>query len=326
MLPNNLTRNILLEYEAIRDSNSRIYDERIKMLYSKYPRLKQIMQTLEALGLELTASVLSSPKNAENMIREFEENTQQLLKERAYILSKNQIPANLLDVPYNCPLCKDTGYLENNKKCKCFTQKMVNHLYDMSNIKLAIERENFNTFNVDIFSSADHSEGLSQKDNITQILSSVESYVYNFSPERSKNLLFYGPTGQGKTFFCNAISKNLMDKGFLVIYQTAFKLIDIIEKYRFSNKDSNSQNQYQLLFDADLLIIDDLGTEFNNSFTNAEIFNIINGRLLANKPIIISTNLSLGEIEKVYSNRVSSRIYGNFEIFKFYGPDVRWSK
>ncbi len=117
-----------------------------------------------------------------------------------------------------------------------------------------------------------------------------------------------------------------MDKGHLVIYQTAFKLIDIIEKYRFSAKTELSQNKYNLLFDADLLIIDDLGTEFNNSFTNTEIFNIINGRLLSKRPTIISTNLTLSEVEKVYSKRVSSRIYGNFDIYKFYGPDVRWNK
>ena len=195
----------------------------------------------------------------------------------------------------------------------------------MSNIKARIEKENLSTFNIDVFSDIKEGNINSQKNNITNILSAVEQYVYSFNTKTSNNILFYGPTGQGKTFFCNSIAKNLMDKGFVVIYQTSFKLIDIIEEYRFKSKGESSKAKYDLMFESDLLIIDDLGTEFNNSFTNTEIFNIINGRLLKNKPLIISTNLGLKEIENVYSERVSSRILGHFDIYKFFGPDIRWT-
>ena len=203
---------------------------------------------------------------------------------------------------------------------------MIDYLYDMSNIRSRIEQENLKTFNIDVFSDQPLDTGKSQRDNISQILSAVEQYIYQFKSDSSPNLFFYGPTGQGKTFFCSSIAKSLLDKGHVVVYQTAFKLIDVIEKYHFGQKNSLEREKYQLLFDADLLIIDDLGTEFNNSFTNTEIFNIINGRLLSNRPVIISTNLSLKDVEKVYGPRVSSHIYGDFDIFKFYGPDLSWKR
>ena len=326
MIPKELISTILLEYEKTREDNKKIHAEKLNVLYSRVPRLREIKNSLETMGIQLTSMVLKKPNDSEKIIEEFERKTQNLLKERAYLMTENNIPLDYLNLQYDCVHCKDTGYLENNKKCPCFNQKLVNHLYNMSNIKDTIEAENFNTFNIHVFSDSPSGEISSQRENITQILASIEDYTYNFSPLKSRNLLFYGPTGQGKTFFCNSIAKYLMDKGYLVIYQTAFRLIDIIEKYRFSAKTELSKNKYNLLFDADLLILDDLGTEFNNSFTNTEIFNIINGRLLSKRPTIISTNLTLSEIEKVYSKRVSSRIYGNFDIYKFYGPDVRWNK
>ncbi len=326
MIPKELISTILLEYEKTREINEKIHNEKLSMLYSAIPRLREIKETLESLGVKLASNVLKNPNNTSGIIEEFENKTQELLKERAYIMTESDVPLEYLNVQYDCVQCKDTGYLKNNKKCSCFNQKLVNHLYNMSNIKEAVETENFGTFNIEVFSDSTTGEKLSQRENIKQILASTEAYTYNFSPYKSRNMLFYGPTGQGKTFLCNSIAKHLMDNGHIVVYQTAFKLIDIIEKYRFSAKTELSQNKYNLLFDADLLIIDDLGTEFNNSFTNTEIFNIINGRLLSKRPTIISTNLTLSEVEKVYSKRVSSRIYGNFDIYKFYGPDVRWNK
>lgn len=326
MISREFIENINLEYEKIREKNENIRQERLKLLYLKSPRIKSIDEDLSVRGIKTTQDIIKNPENSKNIIDEFNNFFAQLNKEKAYLLAEYDIPLNYLDIPYDCSICKDTGYVETSNRCKCFNQKIINHLYQMSNITNIINRENFSTFDIELFSDIENNNEASQTKNIQSILSSVESYIYNFDPDNGKNLLFYGPTGQGKTFFCNSIAKYLLDKGFLVIYQTSFKLIDIIERYRFKEKTKESVLNYNLLLNSDLLIIDDLGTEFNNSFTNAEIFNILNERLLKNKNTIISTNLSLIEIEKVYSKRVSSRIYGNYEIFKFYGPDIRWNK
>ena len=138
-------------------------------------------------------------------------------------------------------------------------------------------------------------------------------------------MLFYGTTGLGKTFLCNCISKSLLDKDKIVIYQTAFTILEILERRRFGKGNKEiSDYQYDLLFEADLLVIDDLGTEVTNTFTNAEIFNIVNTRLIAGKKTLISTNLTPKEISGIYTDRIFSRILDKFIPLKFYGKDLRW--
>ena len=135
--------------------------------------------------------------------------------------------------------------------------------------------------------------------------------------------MFYGETGLGKTFLTNCIAKALLDRGKIVIYQTSFKLLEILEDLRFNN-DTKDRTKYNLLFEADLLIIDDLGTEMTNTFTNSEIFNIINSRLLSNKKTIVSTNLSPKEMMDRYDDRIFSRLFSKFTVLHFYGKDLRW--
>ena len=155
-----------------------------------------------------------------------------------------------------------------------------------------------------------------------------EKFVLDFNKENDENLLFYGSTGLGKTFMSNCIAKSLLDKGYVVIYQTSFKILEIIQDYKF-RKDTNnklSDEDYKNLFDCDLLIIDDLGTELNNSFTSGEIFNIVNTRLVSGKKTIISTNLSPYQLGKTYTQRILSRILDKFKLIKFIGTDLRWER
>ena len=166
---------------------------------------------------------------------------------------------------------------------------------------------------------------MTPRENMLDILGISEEFINNFDKNNGDNLLFYGTTGLGKTFLCNCIAKSLLDKNKIVIYQTAFTILDILEERRFGKGDKEMSNyQYELLFDADLLIIDDLGTEVSNTFTNAEIFNIVNTRLLRSKKTIISTNLTPKEISDTYTDRVFSRIFDKFNPLKFYGNDLRW--
>ncbi|NLI66362.1 MAG: ATP-binding protein, partial [Tissierellia bacterium] len=168
-------------------------------------------------------------------------------------------------------------------------------------------------------------EVLTPRENMIDIVGIAEGFISNFDENNGENLLFYGTTGLGKTYLCNCIAKSLLDKNKIVIYQTAFTILDILEERRFGKGDKELSNyQYELLLDCDLLIIDDLGTEISNTFTNAEIFNIVNTRLLRNKKTIISTNLTPKEISDIYTDRVFSRIFHRFNPLKFYGNDLRW--
>lgn len=137
--------------------------------------------------------------------------------------------------------------------------------------------------------------------------------------------MLYGDTGTGKTFLSNCIAKSLLDQCFSVIYFTAFELFDIFEKNVFDRASDVSEIHHQI-FDCDLLIIDDLGTEFSNSFTTSQLFLCLNERLLAGKSTVISTNLSMKQIAEMYSERTFSRISSNYTLLKFFGDDIRIKK
>lgn len=317
---------LLVEYQLKRDQKKEALKTRKKKLYAQIPRLKRIDDEIRRHSLKTNKLILRKPENIEEEIEKLKTFIQELKKEKAFVLTENNIPLDYLTMDYDCKHCHDTGFLDSGEKCKCLKQKIIAHYYKMSNLEHKLKTENFQNFRIDIFSD-DPVKGhnKSQKENIRSILSKAEAFTFNFDTSQTKNLLLTGPPGQGKTYLCNCIASSLISKGYLVIYQTAFKLIEIIENARFSkNNFSSEDNNYQMLFVSDLLIIDDLGTEFINTFTNVEIFNIINLRLNQNKKTIISTNLSLAEINEKYSERISSRIFGNYEVLRFYGPDLRW--
>lgn len=323
---NNFIKDILLEYEKRRDNAEKELEYRQNEVYKIVPRLKEIDDEIAKVGIKLSRIILQNPDNYEVEVAKIRDFTEKLKQEKAILLTENNIPLNFLEINYTCNVCKDTGFTDNGMRCKCFKQKLINKAYAMSNIAPLLEKENFQTFNINIFSEEKFDDDdITPRQNMLNILSISEGFVNNFDTNNEENLIFYGTTGLGKTFLCNCIAKALLDKGKIVVYQTAFKILEIIEEYKFNKeKTPELRMSYNLLFNCDLLIIDDLGTELTNTFTNIEIFNIINNRIIQNRKTIISTNLSLAQIINIYGDRVSSRIFGKFNKLKFFGPDLRW--
>lgn len=321
-----ILREVLKEYEKKRDRA--IYEQklRIKAVYEKVPEIKRIDEEITKTGLIITKAIINEPENYEEQLLQAKKRLERLKMEKACLLTDNNIPTDYLDVKYECEKCKDSGFMPNGEQCSCLKQALINKAYNMSNLKDILEKQNFDTFDINIFPDEKfEDEPLTPRENMMYILSICEGFVANFDENNEENLLFYGTTGLGKTFMCSCIAKALLDKGKLVIYQTAFKILEIIERRKFgSNGDRFNNQEYDLLFDADLLIIDDLGTEISNTFTNAEIFNIVNTRILDRKKTIISTNLSPKEISESYSDRIFSRVFEKFIPIKFFGPDLRW--
>lgn len=321
-----ILREILVEYEKKRDKTLYEQNIRIQKIYNRVPRIKEIDKAIQETGLELSKAVIENPENYRRNAEKIKERIEKLKMEKAYLLTENNIPLDYLEPIYECNKCNDTGYLSNGDKCTCLKQALISRAYKMSNIENVLKKENFQTFNINIFPDQPvEGESLTPRENMANITSICEGFVNNFDDDNGENLLFYGSTGLGKTFMCNCIAKALLDRNKIVIYQTAFKILEIIEKRRFG-KDSKRFNdwEYDLLFEADLLIIDDLGTELSNAFTNAEIFNIVNTRLINNTKTIISTNLTPKEISETYTDRVFSRILDRFIPLKFFGPDLRY--
>lgn len=322
-------KEILTSYERKRDKAESELEQRKRDVYFQIPDIENIDTEIGQIGLRLAKSVLQSPGDKDSIIAESKEKMSALKNRKQEILNKYKVPDWYLDIQYNCNICQDRGFLKTGHKCNCLKQQIINEAYKMSNLSRVLDSQNFDTFDSSVFSPEKGPSGnMSAQENIMRnVLPICEGFVFDFDKDNGENLLFYGDTGLGKTFMCNCIAKSLLDKGYVVIYQTAFKMFEIIEEYKFKNGDTHiSKDNYENLFDCDLLIIDDLGTELTNSFTNSELFNILNTRLLSGKKTIISTNLSPMQLGSDYAQRIFSRIFDRFKMVKFIGNDLRWDK
>lgn len=313
--------NIEREYEEIRRKNRQLKDERKKRVYKEIPEIKEIDELIRNIAIICAKEQIISPSKIN--LQKTNEEIIRLRSQKELLLKEKSYPRNYLDDIYTCLDCKDTGKLYNGEKCHCMEEKVAHELYKESNISYYLEKENFNTFDLNVFSrEINEKEGISPRENIEFILKATRKFIKTFNEKNDFNLLFYGPTGQGKTFMLNCIAKELIDENIRVVYQTAFSIGEIIEDYKFRRNEENDY-KYRELYNASLLIIDDLGIENSTSITNAGIFNIINERLISGKKTIISTNLTPMELTKVYTDRVTSRVFQKFLQLKFFGEDLR---
>lgn len=325
----NTLRDIMREYEQIRSQTETQRDQRIEDIYRSIPRLAEIDQALKEQGLGLARIALSGDADKANESRA---TSAKLRKERHTLLEKNKISENYFTPDYRCNVCKDTGYtifapgIPANP-CVCLKQSLIDEYYSLSNMKEILQEENFETFDIRLFSEETlKSEGLSPRQNMENNYRHATSFVQKFG-KKFQNLLLYGKSGLGKTFICHCIAKDLLDEGQTVLYLTAPRLCKIIETHRF-NRDSLSEPEEMLdtVDQVDLLILDDMGTEISTIITSAALFDIINQRLLMRKPTVISTNLTPDGLEAQYSERILSRFLGHYHMIKFFGEDIRAKK
>lgn len=312
---------LMREYDRIKLSHKRELDDRISEIYNKIPRIKEINDTISSISVQGAKRMLLENTGSTGDIKR---QIEALSAEKASILRENGYPENYLLMKYSCPDCKDTGYIHQHK-CHCLKNSIIEILYEQSNIKDVLERENFSSFSFRHFDNAvkDSATGMTALENMHEVVKTCREYIDNFDTEY-KSLYLYGATGVGKTFLTNCIAKELIDKSYSVIYVSSIRLFEILANSTFKRGSADEVSDLATnLLDCDLLIIDDLGTELVNSFTASSLFNCINERHLRRKSVIISTNLSLAELRANYSERVFSRITSNYTLLKIYGDDLR---
>ena len=315
-------QKLIREYEAERaGAEARAIKQRTEA-YEKIPRLLEIDSALGVIGAKIARLALSGDADG---IAEARAESERLREERnsLYIESKPE---------YRCKICSDTGHIKTSPgavpvECSCFKQRLISEYYNISNLEEVLHRENFGTFKVDLFSKEIcKNEEMSAYAGILENRKFAQEFVSNFDKSFS-NLLLIGSTGLGKTFMCHCIAKKLLDKGFTVLYQTATRLCSFLEDYRFNREDLDDPGEmYKTIDEVDLLIIDDLGSEMVTIVTSSALFDIINQRLLTRRSTVISTNLSWKELQDTYTERIYSRILGNFDKLSFYGEDLRAMK
>lgn len=321
-MKNNYIIELLNEYDRTQETNRDIQVQRRKEIYAKLPKIMEIDDLISTMGFEIASSIFKGI-DVQSFIVEQKKRITDLKIQKSEILSQNKYPVDYLELQFECTKCKDTAYI-GNVKCSCFKQKIINKYYAQSNLKDLVKKENFDTFDISLYSvDKNPNENISPRENMQQIFTHCISVANNFDNIR-ESLFFYGNSGLGKTFLSNCIAKDLLDAGKIVIYQTSANLIETVRKLKFD--DTASKESIEDIMECDLLIIDDLGTEPSTAFSQAELFNIINTRILTGKNMIISTNYSLNELLSIYPERITSRILGNFKMFKFFGGDIRIMK
>lgn len=312
---------LMRQYNHKQMRNHQIVSYRTKELYSAVPSLSSLDEEVASVSVSSISAIFGGAEAAAAS-EASKKKLDDLHSKRIKLITAAGFPADYLEPPYDCPDCKDTGYI-NGSRCHCFRQAAINIVYSQSNISTILSKENFDSYDLGVYRDDYVAEGsdFTPRAAAQKALSEAQNFVQNFKQDGG-NLLLLGQTGCGKTFLSNCIAKALLDNGVSVIYFTAFELFDIFEKQTFK-KNIDVADIHDQIFSCDLLIIDDLGTELSNSFTNSRLFQCLNERLLRNKSTIISTNLSLNEMRDTYSERTISRVFSNYKIIKLIGEDLR---
>ena len=312
---------IMRDYQRLQSLHRHELDDRIQDAYHRFPRLQEIQAQIASESVACGRQLLSGDEQALDRLKD---HIHSLSQERATILQRGGYPDDYLELTYTCPHCKDTGYI-GNQKCQCFKKAEIDLLYTQSNLQGILEEENFSTFSYDYYSDEiKDASGKTSLERIHRVTDICHQFIRDFDQTFS-NLFFYGDTGVGKTFLSHCIAKELLDTTHSVIYFSAQELFQNFADKRF-NRTSETIDSTEHIYDCDLLIIDDLGTELTNAFVNAELFSCINERLINQKSTIISTNLSLESFASVYSERIFSRISNGYTMLKLFGKDIRVQK
>lgn len=287
--------------------------------YAACPRAAEIERMLSHTAVQAAKAVLGSGNSGE-ILAKLKENNLALQEERRQLLASAGLPEDYLQPHYQCPKCEDTGYIDG-MMCSCLKELLRKEAYRRLNDSTPLSLCTFDSFSLSYYpDTSDSPDRPSPRAQIGKILSYCRRYAANFSPD-SPSLLMQGGTGLGKTHLSLSIANEAIERGFGVIYGSTQNLASSLEKERFRRDSDDETNQ--MLLSCDLLILDDLGTEFSTSFIDAAIYNIVNTRLMSKRPTIISTNLSLREMETRYTERFVSRIIGSYIRLFFYGSDVR---
>ena len=321
-------KDVMRAYESDRDRAAALLKERRAEVYRRLPRVLEIDSKLSQLGIDAAKQILLEGSGGDELLQSLRMQSESLKSEKELLLSKDGVPEGYFADIYRCIICQDTGYVESSSvRCQCLKQRLIDKYYDLSNIRGLLAEENFDTFDLRYYSDiVNPTQGLSPHRNMQIIYQVALNFVEDFD-HKFQNLLFYGDTGLGKTFLCNCIAKDLLDRGHTVLYVTAPRIFKLVEDYRFNRDEMfEPDDAVDAVTDVDLLILDDLGAEFGTVVTSAALFNIINQRLLAKKATVISTNLSPAEFETQYSDRIVSRFLGHYKMSKFYGDDIRARK
>ena len=293
------------------------YERHTAEACSRIPGFEEVNRLLSQTGARIMAAAIGKePGGIERIRQEYE----LLAARKKLLLRQAGYPEDYCDIRYSCEKCSDTGYVGIDL-CDCLRKELIRTSMEASGLYSMVEKQTFDTFSLDYYEKDD-------KIWMTQNLRQLQEFSSSFIPEKADSYLFLGATGLGKTHLSSAVACRVIETGAYVVYESALNLFGEYETNRFGNGGYGSETGEDLerYTDCDLLLIDDLGCEMTSQFTVSCLYNIINSRLIRHKSTIISTNLSQNELRKRYSDRIVSRIFGEYKLLVFRGTDVREQK
>ena len=296
---------------------------RRQMLWREIPALKELDGELSSFGLRIMKNALEGGGSEEGIALLREENLRLREKRRA-LLAAHGYPEDYTDPHYECELCQDTGY-RDIKMCECMRRALIADGIQRSGLSMLMKKQSFENFSLDYYKGS-----LEEMSKMRENYRRLYEYAHEFSLSDGEpmpcNLLLLGNTGLGKTHLSTAVARVVIERGYDVFYNSAVGMLSDFEYRRFGSGMAEESDDTSRYTEADLLIIDDLGTEVVNQFTLSSIYYVLNTRLNLQKPTIINTNLTPAEIRKLYTDRISSRLMGEFNLLLFCGVDVRRQK
>ncbi len=316
METNGKVTNILAQR---REKNLIDQQKRISEVYSKIPSMESLDKNIKELGYSIIQDGLRGLSTEEK-----ENDLKNLRLQKINILEQNGFAKDYMEIRYHHPICKDTGFV-GTQMCSCRKQLIIDENYNQSNIRNLISIENFRNFDDSLFSDNPYKDyPITPYKNIQLIKKSLYGFINNFD-KQTDNLYIFGEVGRGKTYLLNAIAKEILDRNYSVLYMTSSRLFKFLNDYNWAFEEARAkhQEQFDFILECDLLIIDDLGSEASSKNDSANLFEIVNHRMIAGKPIIFSTNFDESTLLETYGDRIFSRIIGNSEVFEIFGEDLR---
>lgn len=316
-----ILRDLLAEYRAHKEEAEREADRVRARIAEEVPVYADLSGAISGILLETSRRALEDPPNAQQIAQEGRQRVLRLQKEAEGALAAAGYSPEALQPHYHCPICKDTGFVGSpvHEYCACIKVALMRRLYDAANIG----DETFENFDLRIFSDVpDKKTGKSQRQNMASYRNYCEAYADAFPDVRRRNLLLTGPTGLGKTYLLNCISARLLDRGKAVLRLTAYRMLDAMRRYHRGQDDGG----LELMTTAEVLVIDDLGTEpMLENITIEYLFTLLNERRANRLPTLVATNLTPRELQARYTERIFSRLVDRSEtqVLLFFGEDVR---
>lgn len=316
-------------FQADRDARRTELERRRLEIARRLPRLAEIDRELWETAPKLLLAAFDTEEDPEPALRELEELNLKLQRERAELLVGAGYPYDYVDDEPACRQCGDSGYLSDGSPCKCLLAYCAQEQNRQLSRLLDLGNQSFDAFSFDWYDArAWDVYGRSPRENMEVIFSICTGFARTFSAG-SGNLLFTGPPGLGKTFLSACIAREVSERGFSVVYDTAAHIFQHFESGKFGREnpyDGDPEREINRYLNCDLLIMDDLGTEMLTSFVQATVYRLVNERLLSRKSTLLSTNLSVPDLGRRYGEAVLSRIQGEYQHLLFFGDDIRLLK